>query len=182
MNITNKKVCCAAFTCDVQKKGFGKFCARPIHHFRLLSRLFSFYFMHLSWQFFSLFFPFFCRPKPFCGIALHFYGVRFVKTLSMKNEKREEKHPICSRCIRNDGTSARARIHSLNIRKHWPDALWECKPMLDFNKISMNSIDELFFKVVKVDLSFVLLPTAFTAYFCIPFRIYCKKKLYLKQN
>lgn len=64
----------------------------------------------------------------------------------MGNEK-PWKNTICSRCIRNDG----ARIHSLNIRKHWPDALWECKPMLDFNKISMNSIDELLFKVVEVD-------------------------------
>lgn len=45
-------------------------------------------------------------------------------------------------------------FHSLDaFSPSWPETtkyrkyrrmLWECKPMLDFNKISMNSIDELF--------------------------------------
>lgn len=74
---------------------------------------------------------------------MHYYGVRFVKT--WEHEKRRIKN--CSRCI---FFVAMRGLHSLTkYRKRWPDTLWECKPMLDFNKISMNSIDELFLKVVK---------------------------------
>lgn len=114
-------------------KNLANFFAKPIHHSRSLSRLF----FRLFYAFFMVVF-FLCCFSVVAGQSL-FVKLHCITTV----------WDLFTVFLQWTGEC----IHSLNIGSCWPDTLWECKPMLDFNKISMNSIDELFLKVVMVDLS-----------------------------